>query len=62
MLLGGSGLKAYADYKIENRKRHDFADSALSKLQKIVPDMSRKEWKTFNLEERERVLKENKLL
>ena len=62
MLLGGSGLKEYAEYKIDNRKRHDFAESALSKLQKIVPDMSREEWKTFNLEERERVLTENKLL
>ena len=62
MLLNGSGLAEYAKYKIENRKRHDFADSALSKLQKIVPDMSRKEWKTFNLLERERVLKENNLL
>ena len=62
MLLGGSGLKAYADYKIENRKRHDFADRALSKLQKIDPSVTRKEWDMFNLEDRERVLKENNLL
>ena len=62
MLLGGSGLKAYAKYKIDNRKRHDFADQALSKLQKIDPSVTRKEWNMFNLEDRERVLKENNLL
>jgi len=62
MLLGGSGLKAYADYKIENRKRHDFADKALSKLQKIDPSLTRKEWDTYNLEEREEILRDGGLL
>jgi len=62
MLLGGSGLKAYADYKIDNRKRHDFADKALSKLQKIDPSLTRKEWDTYNLEEREEILRDGGLL
>ena len=62
MLLGGSGLKAYADYKIENRKRHDAADGALSKLQKNIPDLTQSEWDSYNLETREAVMKDEGLL
>jgi len=62
MLLGGSGLKAYADYKIDNRKRHDAADKSFSKLQKIIPDLTKAEWETFNLEERESIMKGEGLL
>lgn len=62
MLLGGSGLKAYADYKIENRKRHDAADGALSKLQKNIPDLTQSEWDSYNLETREAVMEDEGLL
>ena len=62
MLLGGSGLKNYADYKIDNRKRHDFAEKALPKLQKVDPSLTREEWATFNLEEREEILRDGGLL
>ena len=62
MLLGGSGLKAYADYKIDNRKRHDAADKAFSKLKKAIPDLTKAEWETFNLEERESIMKGEGLL
>lgn len=62
MLLGGSGLKAYADYKIDNRKRHDAADKAFSKLQKDIPDLTKAEWESFNLEERESIMKGEGLL
>tara|TARA_R110000803_G_scaffold35164_5_gene76262 strand:+ start:382 stop:1599 length:1218 start_codon:yes stop_codon:yes gene_type:complete len=62
MLLGGSGLKQYADYKINNRKRHDAADKSFSKLQKIISDLTKAEWETFNLEERESIMKGEGLL
>jgi hypothetical protein len=62
MLLGGSGLKAYADYKINNRKRHDAADSALSKLQKNIPNLTQSEWDSYNLETREAVMEDEGLL
>ena len=62
MLLGGSGLKQYADYKINNRKRHDAADKSFSKLQKIISDLTKAEWETFNLEERESIMKDEGLL
>jgi hypothetical protein len=62
MLLGGSGLKNYADYKIDSRKRHDFAEKALPKLQKVDPSLTREEWDTFNLEEREEILRDGGLL
>ena len=62
MLLGGSGLKAYADYKIDNRKRHDAAEKSFSKLQKMLPGLTKDEWKSFNLETREGIMKDEGLL
>jgi len=62
MLLGGSGLKAYADYKITTRKRHDAADKSFSKLQKMLPGLTKDEWESFNLETREGIMKDEGLL
>ena len=62
MLLGGSGLKAYADYKIENRKRHDAAQNAFSQIQKSNPSLTVIEWEDYNLEEREGVMRDGGLL
>jgi hypothetical protein len=62
MLLGGSGLKAYADYKINNRKRHDAAQNAFSQIQKNNPSLTAEEWKNYNLEEREGVMRGEGLL
>lgn len=62
MLLGGSGLKAYAEYKISNRKRHDAAQNAFSQIQKNKPSLTAEEWKGYNLEEREGVMKDEGLL
>ena len=62
MLLGGSGLKAYANYKIENRKRHDAAQDAFSELKKINPSLTALEYRDFNLEERETLMREAGLL
>ena len=62
MLLGGSGLKAYADYKMDNSKRHDAAQNALSQIQKNNPTLTAEEWKGYNLEQREGVMKDEGLL
>tara|TARA_R100001377_G_scaffold63969_2_gene39561 strand:+ start:3260 stop:4453 length:1194 start_codon:yes stop_codon:yes gene_type:complete len=62
MLLGGSGLKAYADYKIDNRKRHDAAQDAFSQIQKNIPSLTAEEWRDYNLEEREAVMRDGGLL
>lgn len=62
MLLGGSGLKAYANYKIDNRKRHDAAQDAFSELKKINPSLTALEYRDFNLEERETLMREAGLL
>ncbi len=62
MLLGGSGLKAYAEYKINNRKRHDAAQNAFSQIQKNNPSLTAEEWKGYNLEQREGVMKDEGLL
>jgi len=62
MLLGGSGLKAYADYKIDNRKRHDAAQDAFSELQKFEPSLTAIEYREYNLEEREMLMREAGLL
>tara|TARA_R110000822_G_scaffold227213_2_gene359922 strand:+ start:121 stop:1377 length:1257 start_codon:yes stop_codon:yes gene_type:complete len=62
MLLGGSGLKSYADYKIENRKRHDAAQDAFSALKKINPSLTALEYRDYNLEDREELMREGGLL
>ena len=62
MLLGGSGLKAYAEYKMDNRKRHDAAQNAFSQIQKNNPSLTAEEWKGYNLEQREGVMKDEGLL
>ena len=62
MLLGGSGLKAYAEYTMDNRKRHDAAQNAFSQIQKNDPSLTAEEWKNYNLEEREGVMKGEGLL
>jgi hypothetical protein len=62
MLLGGSGLKAYADYKIENSKRHDAAQNAFSQIQQNNPSLTAEEWRGYNLEEREAVMRDGGLL
>jgi hypothetical protein len=62
MLLGGSGLKAYADYKMDNSKRHGAAQNALSQIQKTNPTLTAEEWKGYNLEQREGVMKDEGLL
>ena len=62
MLLGGSGLKRYAEYKINNRKRHDAAQNAFSQIQKNNPSLTAEEWKGYNLEQREGVMKDEGLL
>ena len=62
MLLGGSGLKAYANYKIDNRKRHDAAQDAFSDLKKINPSLTALEYRDFNLDERETLMREAGLL
>ena len=62
MLLGGSGLKAYADYKMDNSKRHGAAQNALSQIQKNNPSLTAEEWKGYNLEQREGVMKDEGLL
>jgi len=62
MLLGGSGLKAYAAYKIDNRKRHDAAQDAFSELKKINPSLTALEYRDFNLEERETLMREAGIL
>lgn len=62
MLLGGSGLKAYADYKIDNRKRHDAAQDAFSELKKMNPSLTALEYRDYNLEEREGLMRDNGLL
>ncbi len=62
MLLGGSGLKAYADYKIDNRKRHDAAQDSLSELIKLNPSLTALEYEEYNLEEREGLMREAGLL
>ena len=62
MLLGGSGLKAYADYKIENSKRHDAAQNAFSQIQQNNPSLTAEEWRGYNLEQREGVMKDEGLL
>ena len=62
MLLGGSGLKAYADYKMENSKRHDAAQSAFSQIQQNNPSLTAEEWRGYNLEEREAVMRDGGLL
>ena len=62
MLLGGSGLKAYADYKIDNRKRHDAAQDAFSELKKYEPSLTALEYRDFNLDERETLMREAGLL
>ena len=62
MLLGGSGLKAYADYKMDNSKRHDAAQNALSQIQKNNPSLTAEEWRGYNLEEREAVMRDGGLL
>jgi len=62
MLLGGSGLKAYADYKIDNRKRHDAAQNAFSQIQKSNPSLTVIEWEGYNLEEREGLMRDGGLL
>jgi len=62
MLLGGSGLKRYAEYKMDNRKRHDAAQNAFSQIQKNNPTLTAEEWKGYNLEQREGVMKDEGLL
>ena len=62
MLLGGSGLKAYADYKMDNSKRHGAAQNALSQIQKTNPTLTAEEWKGYNLEEREGIMRSEGLL
>ena len=62
MLLGGSGLKAYAEYTMNNRKRHDAAQNAFSQIQKNNPSLTAEEWKGYNLEQREGVMKDEGLL
>ena len=62
MLLGGSGLKAYADYKMDNSKRHDAAQNAFSQIQKNNPTLTAEEWRGYNLEERESVMRGEGLL
>jgi hypothetical protein len=62
MLLGGSGLKAYADYKMDNSKRHSAAQNALSQIQKTNPTLTAEEWKGYNLEEREGIMRSEGLL
>ena len=53
MLLGGSGLQAYSEYKIKNVKRHQAAARAFERMQKSSPELTREMWKSMNLEERE---------
>lgn len=53
MLLGGSGLKAYSEYKIQNVKRHQEAARAFERMQKSSPELTREMWKLMNLEARE---------
>ena len=62
MLLGGSGLKAYADYKIDNRKRHDAAQDAFSALKQLNPSLTALEYRDYNLEEREGLMRDGGLL
>lgn len=53
MLLGGSGLKAYSEYKIKNIQRHQAADREFARLQKSSPELTREMWRLMNLEARE---------